>query len=115
MKSGKSKIFSLISLLALLSLFMEASAWTTKPQTTGKLNINIATQKEFQLLPGIGKSKALDILKLRTQIKGFKRLDDLLKVKGLGKKLFAKIEPYIKLDGNSDFSSPTNPTNQKNK
>ena len=104
----KGKFFILISTLGLLCLANELYSKSSKILLTGKLNINIATAKELMMLPGLGQKKATDMIKLREDVKGFKKLHDILKVNGLGTKLFEKINPYIKLDGKSDLKMADN-------
>jgi competence protein ComEA len=82
----------------------------------GKLNINTATLEEFQLLPGIGGSMAKNIIAHRTSNGPFKSVNDMEKVKGIGKKKVAKLRPYLKTDGNSDFepAKQKSPGKEKN-
>ena len=54
------------------------------------VNINTATQKEFASLKGVGAKKAQEIVKFRTKVKCFKTIDQLAKVKGIGKKTVEK-------------------------
>ncbi|WP_051620514.1 ComEA family DNA-binding protein [Paenibacillus sp. UNC451MF] len=64
-----------------------------------KLNINKATEKELDALPGIGESKAKAIVAYREKLGGrFKSVDQLLDVKGIGDKLLAKMKPYITVE-----------------
>lgn len=64
-----------------------------------KLNINHATEKELDALPGIGESKAKAIVAYREKIGGrFKSVDQLKEVKGIGDKLLAKMKPYITVE-----------------
>jgi len=81
----------------------------TKEAGQGKLNINTATLEEFQLLPGIGASMAKNIIAYRTANGPFKSVNDMEKIKGIGKKKLAKLHTYLKTDGNSDFE----PSKQK--
>ena len=69
------------------------------PSTQGVLNLNTASEEELMRLPGVGPSKAKAILELRTQLKGFKKVEDVMRVKGIGRKTFRKLLPMLKLDG----------------
>jgi comEA protein len=63
----------------------------------GKININTASEADWIELPGIGPAMAKRIIELREKNNGFKKLDDLLDVKGIGPKSFEKIKPYLTL------------------
>ena len=69
----------------------------------GKLNINTATVNELVLLPGIGPSKAAIIAAYREENGPFENIEDLINVKGIGRRTLQKLEPYLKLDGDSDL------------
>ena len=57
------------------------------------ISINTATVDELKLLPGIGPDTAHAIIKNRP----YKKIDDLLKVKGMGKSKLEKIKDLIEL------------------
>ncbi|OGR30121.1 MAG: hypothetical protein A2091_13750 [Desulfuromonadales bacterium GWD2_61_12] len=59
------------------------------------VNINSATVKELENLPGIGKTTALNIVDYRTANGPFKTRDDLLKVKGVGEKTMEKVRQLV--------------------
>lgn len=69
------------------------------PQQPGdtRVNINTATQKELETLPGIGPTKAQDIINYRTQNGPFKSIEDIVKVKGIGEKTFESIKNLIRI------------------
>ena len=54
------------------------------------VHINTATQKDFTSLKGVGVKKAKNIVSYRTKVKCFKSIDELAKVKGIGKKTVEK-------------------------
>jgi competence protein ComEA len=54
------------------------------------VDINNATAKEFTTLKGVGAKKANTIIEYRTSIKCFKSIDELTKVKGIGKSTISK-------------------------
>lgn len=62
-----------------------------------KININTASVKELEQLPGIGPSKASSIVEYREQFGKFKTLEDLLKVSGIGPSSLEKMKDDIKL------------------
>ncbi len=61
----------------------------------GKININQADLNMLTKLKGIGPDRAKAILDYRTKVGSFKKVEDLMKVKGIGKGLFEKIKPFI--------------------
>ncbi|MFB6363002.1 ComEA family DNA-binding protein [Paenibacillus elgii] len=81
-----------------------AAGTTSKPakpaeSAPGKINLNTATAEQFDELPGIGPSRAQEIVALRKKLGGsFKSVDQLLEVKGIGKKTLQKIKPLVTLE-----------------
>ena len=67
-----------------------------KQQEQKKISINSATEKELQTLTGIGASMAQRIIAYRSQ-QPFQTIEDIMKVKGIKEKLFAKIKEQITL------------------
>lgn len=59
------------------------------------ININTAGVNELTKLPGIGQKTAEKILELRKERGKFKRLEELMDVKGIGEVKFGKIEKYL--------------------
>lgn len=60
-----------------------------------KVNINTASAQELTSLPGIGDSRALDIISYRTENGGFKSIEDIMKVSGIKTALFNRIKDKI--------------------
>jgi competence protein ComEA len=64
----------------------------------GKVILNLATEDDLRRLPGIGLTRARAILTLRARLKRFSRVEDLLKVKGLGRRSLARLRPLVRVD-----------------
>jgi competence protein ComEA len=61
------------------------------------IDLNQASAEQLTRLPGIGEALAKRIVDFREQHGPFKRVEDLMKVKGIGEKSFEKLRPYIKV------------------
>lgn len=69
---------------------------TSKEATKeGKVNINTATVEELKTLKGVGEKKAEAIIEYRKKNGSFKTKEDLMKVRGIGKKLFDSFQERI--------------------
>lgn len=64
----------------------------------GKVILNLATEEDLRRLPGIGATRAKAILALRARLKRFTRVEDLLRVKGLGRRSLARLRPLVRVD-----------------
>ena len=81
-----------------LALAATAQAADT-PLLQGVVNVNTASVEELQLLPGIGESRAQALVELRKRRGGFKSLDELKEVKGIGDASLERMRPYLRLQG----------------
>jgi competence protein ComEA len=68
------------------------------PAPEGTVNINDASAGELEELPGIGPAKARAIVEHRRG-HPFHKVDDLVRVKGIGRKTFGRLRPYITVVG----------------
>ncbi len=59
------------------------------------INLNLATLEQLETLPGIGPKVAERIIEHRTKNGAFKRIEELMNVKGIGEKSFLKLKPLI--------------------
>lgn len=81
-----------------VNLMQKETYGLSKRQIKDKININKATANELELLPGIGPVLAGRILSLRESKGGFKKMEDLLEVNGIGLKKLEKIREWVVLD-----------------
>lgn len=59
------------------------------------VNLNTATQAQIEALPGIGPKVAQRIIEYRQKNGQFKKIEDVMNVKGIGEKSFLKLKPYL--------------------
>jgi competence protein ComEA len=75
---------------------------------SGVVNVNTASAEELQLLPGVGKVRAQAIVDTRRERGGFKKVDDLTEVKGIGDSMLERMRPHVTLTGRTTArSTPT--------
>ena len=93
---GWKKLVLVLLAMAVMANGMALAA-QQKAAPVKKVSINRASAAELATLPGIGPKKAQRIVETRKRLGGFRKLRDLLKVKGIGEKTFKKLLPYITL------------------
>jgi competence ComEA-like helix-hairpin-helix protein len=64
---------------------------------SGKVSLNSATIEELMTLPGIGEGRAKLIIEYRNQNNGFKNIEEIMNIKGVGEKVFEKLKAYLTL------------------
>ncbi|HHH30032.1 MAG TPA: helix-hairpin-helix domain-containing protein [Polyangiaceae bacterium] len=69
------------------------------PETAGPIVLNQADAATLTRLPGVGPKRAEAIVRLRDKLGGrFRRLRDLMRVRGIGYRSFQKLAPMLTLD-----------------
>jgi len=71
-----------------------SGAGNRKGQLSGPVNINTAGKEALMRLPGVGEKTALAIIERRGHVP-FRRIEDIMQVKGVGEKKFEKMKPYL--------------------
>ena len=79
------------------SLKNDACISTNANQSTNKVSINNASKEELMTLPGIGESKAKDIIDYRNTNGPFKKIDDLKNIPGIGENVYNNLKENITL------------------
>jgi competence protein ComEA len=90
-------IRTIVTCAALSLLLGTAAATAQGPNVAQKptINLNTATVDQLATLPGIGPKTAERIIEYRTKSGGFKKIEELMNVKGIGEKSFLKIKPLV--------------------
>jgi competence protein ComEA len=73
----------------------EAAAGKAAAAPATAVNLNTATATQIATLPGIGPKAAERIIEYRQKNGGFKKIEELMNVKGIGEKSFLKLKPLI--------------------
>ena len=100
LETRKARASLLAFVTALGVLFAAAPALAAGDAgISGVVNINTATSEELQLLPGIGEVRAREVISLRKRHGGFKSVDELGQVKGIGDAALERLRPHARVEG----------------
>lgn len=94
-KNGRVKIGLVLVAVFALSLLSPLQAQTKS--TVEKVNINTANLDELQTLPRIGEKVAQRIIDYRKEHGPFKKIEELMKVQGVGEKTFKLLKDKIEV------------------
>ena len=90
---------ALLVVLCATVAFAQARAKSSAPASAvsaaAPVNLNTATVTQLDALPGVGKATAERIIEYRQKNGGFKKIEELMNVKGVGEKSFLKLKPYV--------------------
>ena len=103
MKRNLRMAVSVMSAVVVATLAFGASdALATRKKremkVSGVVNLNQATPSQLDQLPGVGEKAAKKIIAYREKTP-FRRTEELVKVKGFGKKKFEKLKPHLSVSG----------------
>jgi competence protein ComEA len=92
-----SRLWTLVAAFVVMLLPVVAGAQDVGPAPTAMttININTATQQQFEQLPGIGTKTAIRIIEFRQKNGPFRKVEEMMNVKGIGEKSFLKLKPYL--------------------
>jgi competence protein ComEA len=90
-------VLVLAALLAAPLVIADQAVPSAKAAPGAAVNINTASADQLDGLPGIGAKLAARIVDYRLKNGGFKKIEDLMNVQGIGEKNFLKLKPLITL------------------
>jgi len=102
--ASDSGIIPAVNPSPLTSLADQRSATPPKRSHQGLLDLNRATDQDFDALPGIGHKLAERIMEYRQSVGAFHSLDELRAVKGIGKKKFERIRRLVTVTSDAGSS-----------
>ena len=87
-----------LALIALLGATASAAAPAGKEESnSGPVDLNTASREQLMQVKGIGPALADRIVEFRKEHGPFRRVEDILKVRGVGEKSLEKLRPYLKV------------------
>jgi len=79
----------------------------TVKATVHSVDINSATAKDFAKLPGLGPELAKRIVDFRSKHGPFRRVEDLLAIRGIGPKKWKTLRPHLRVDTKHRAQAPS--------
>jgi len=95
----------MLLLLFLVGLLLAAGAQAKKKPPSTPLDLNSATPEQLEQLPGIGPSAAQAIVNFRTKSGPFRRVEDLLSIRGISQRKLDELRPYVTVGGGAGTKS----------
>jgi competence ComEA-like helix-hairpin-helix protein len=92
------------------SLALCAVAQPEKNPPAKPIDLNLANVKELQELPGVGPVTAQRIIDMRQKSGRFKRVEDLLAIRGISQKKLDALRPYVTVSAPPSPAPPTQKT-----
>jgi len=89
------KIFRLFVIILINLAFCLIASANQKKGPLRQVNINTATRTELVQIPKIGEKTAEQIVEFRKINGPYKRIEEIMNIKGIGEKTFLSIKPYI--------------------
>ncbi len=87
--------FTLVASLATAQQSKRPDPAPSAAAAAAPLNLNTATASQLEALPGIGARTAERIVEYRQKNGGFKKIEELMNVRGVGEKSFLKLKTLI--------------------
>jgi comEA protein len=94
MTAQRHKVLALGLAAAILALAL-VPAYAQSTASKAKVNINTASASELETLPRIGPKVAQRIIDFRTKNGNFKKVEEIMKVQGIGEKVYDQIKDLI--------------------
>jgi competence protein ComEA len=101
-------LIALVAAMAMGSQAADAAAQQKSSKSkadaapSAPLNLNTATVAQLEALPGVSSATAKLIVEHRQKNGGFKKVEELMNIKGIGEKSFLKLKPLVSVPAKTD-------------
>jgi competence ComEA-like helix-hairpin-helix protein len=89
------RVFVALTAILYCYILVVAAGDTKKHLPTQPLDLNTATIEQLQQLPEVGPTTAKSIIRFREKSGPFRRVEDLLVIRGISKQRLEKMRPYV--------------------
>jgi competence protein ComEA len=94
LRRGRQNLVAVVASLVCVAFFIVSAASKKKPPAN-PLDLNTATAEQLQQLPGVGPATAKAIVRFREKSGPFRRVEDLLAIRGITKRRLEQLRPYV--------------------
>jgi competence ComEA-like helix-hairpin-helix protein len=104
--AAKRKPFRIVYAALCVLFFLAVAAFAQKQLPAKPIDLNAANAKELQQLPGVGPVTAQRIIEMREKSGRFRRVEDLLAVRGISRKKLDALKPFVTVSPPPTPSAP---------
>ena len=112
------RIFVPLVLAVCLSAAGLRAATPSRTETadpSGVININSASAEQIAYLPRVGLKLAQKVVDYRKANGPFKKIEDLMEVKGVGEKFFVRLRPHLTVSGSTTLTQKVKSTGTRSR
>ena len=104
-----------IASLAAVPARAAKAAGTGSADASGVINVNSASAEQIAFLPRVGIKLAERVVEYRKSNGPFKKIEDLMEVKGVGEKLFVALKPHLTVSGTTTLTQKIKSTGTRSR
>jgi competence protein ComEA len=112
---NKATFGALLVLASLAAAPARAQKAAGGADVSGVINVNSATAEQIAFLPRVGIKLAERVVEYRKSNGPFKKIEDLMEVKGVGEKLFVALKPHLTVSGTTTLTQKIKSTGMRSR